>query len=132
MFLRKLKSTLFRNYARVIDFTDRIPGYDIRKSKISSAFGYLFFFIPLIFNEGEQFARFHCNQALLNLLLSTIFAVMLSMIPVVGWALLLLQELICICLAVRGVMLASAGKAVGIPFIGWITLVAYRLPGQHE
>ena len=122
---------LRRNYRWKVDFTDEIPVWDIQKSKPSAALGYLFFMIPMIFQDDRQFARFHCNQSILNLLLSTVMAIVWRMIPVVGPFLMLAQELICIFLAIRGMVLAARGRAVGIPLVGWITIVPYRLPGQE-
>lgn len=110
----------------ILDYTEEIPGYDIKKSRISAAFGYLCFFIPLTLHGDRQFARFHSNQALINLLLSTVGAVVLGMIPVAGPYLLLAQEAMCLVLAVRGVVLSLQGKARGIPLLGRIEIIAYR------
>ncbi len=112
-------------YMRTLDVTDRISEKDIQRSRISAACAYIFFFIPLIFQEDKHFARFHCNQALLNLLLSTVGAVLLSVIPYVGPFLLLAQELTCLGFAVRGMLLAMRGKAVGLPLVGRVTLLVY-------
>ena len=130
-FFRKLKNKLFGNYERVVDFTESIPARDIRASKVSAVFAYIFFFAPLVFCEDRQFGRFHANQALINLLLSTVGAVILSLIPYVGPFLVATQEVLCLVWAIRGMILAGRGKAISIPFVGWITLFAYRLPGQE-
>lgn len=129
-FFGKLKNKLFGNYKRVVDFTESIPAYDIRASKTAAAIGYVFFFVPLIFCGDRQFARFHANQSLLNLILSTVGAVVLSLIPYAGPFLMLLQEALSVVWMIRGIILSAQGKAVSIPFAGWVTLVAYRLPGQ--
>lgn len=42
----------------------------------------------------------------------------------------LVLELFCLFNTVRGIVLSLQGKAKGIPFIGWITVVPYRLLGQ--
>ncbi|NLK49297.1 MAG: hypothetical protein GX294_01460 [Candidatus Cloacimonetes bacterium] len=118
----------FRGYEKRLDFTRDINPVDIRASRWSAAAGYLFFFIPLIFHDDKKFARFHCNQSFLIFLMSTVLATLLSLIPFVGPILVALVEILCLTLAVRGVVLALRGKAVGIPLIGWITLVSYRFP----
>lgn len=129
-FFRKLKNKLFGNYERVVDFTESIPAHDVRASKVSAVFAYIFFFAPLVFCDDKQFGRFHANQSLLNLILSTIGAVVLSFIPYAGPFLMIAQEALCLVWMIRGMILAYRGKAVSIPFVGWITLLAYRLPGQ--
>lgn len=129
-FLAALRSKLFDKYEWKVDFTEWIPKYDIQSARISSALGYIFFLIPLLINEDRQFARFHCNQSLLNLILSTVVVICWGMIPGIGIYLMMLQMLVCVVIGIRGMVLALQGKAVGIPLVGWITLVAYRLPGQ--
>ena len=126
-FFKKTKEKLFGNYERVVDFTESIPAYDRKDSRVSAAFAYLLFFVPLVFAEDRQFARFHANQSLLNLILSTLGAVLLSFVPFVGPFLMAGQELLCLVWLVRGVVLALRGKAKSIPFVGWITLIAYRV-----
>ena len=126
-FFKNLKEKLFGNYERVVDFTESIPAYDRKDSRVSAAFAYLLFFVPLVFTEDRQFARFHANQSLVNLLLSTLGAVLLSFVPFVGPFLMAGQELLCLVWLVRGVVLALRGKAKSIPFVGWITLIAYRV-----
>ena len=43
---------------------------------------------------------------------------------------MILQELLCLIFAVRGMILSYQGKARSIPLVGWITILPYRLPGQ--
>lgn len=126
-FFKKAKEKLFGNYERVVDFTESIPAYDRNASKAAAAFAYLLFFVPLVFAEDRQFARFHANQSLLNLILSTLGAVILSFVPYIGPFLMIAQEVLCLLWLVRGVILSLQGKAKSIPFVGWITLIAYRL-----
>ena len=129
-FFKNTKEKLFGNYERVVDFSESIPAYDRKASTISAAFAYILFFVPLVFSEDRQFARFHANQSLLNLILSTVGAVLLSFIPYIGPVLMIGQEVLCAVWLVRGIVLALRGKAVSIPFVGWITLIPYRLPGE--
>lgn len=125
-----LRENVFSEYETVVDFTRHVREQDIKKSKVAAVLGYLIFFIPLVFADDLQFARFHCNQSILNLLLSTVGAVLWSFIPVVGPFLVLIQEIACFIFMIRGMILAARGKAVGIPLVGWITILPYRLPGQ--
>ena len=122
---KKIRDFLFSEYEWIVDCTELVTEDDIQKNRIYAAFGYLIFFIPLVFADNSPFARFHCNQAIINLLLSTIVAALLSLIPYVGVLLLIAQEILCIIFAVRGMVFALRKKAIGIPLVGWITLLKY-------
>ena len=125
-----LRKKLFGNYEWIVDFTAQIRPRDVKKAKVTSAIGYVFFFVPMIFHDDNQYARFHTNQALLNLALSTVAAVLLSLIPYVGPYLMAVQEALCLIWMIRGIVFALKGKAVSIPLVGWITILPYRYPGQ--
>ncbi len=129
-FLKSFWDMLFGNYEWIVDFTPSIRPKDIKKAKASAMIGYVFFFVPMIMNDDNQFARFHCNQSILNLALSTVIAVLLSVIPYIGPYLMALQEILCVIWMIRGMILAVKGKAVSIPLVGWITVLPYRYPGQ--
>ena len=129
-FLSRFKRRLFGSYEWIVDFTDQIPKYDVKKCRISSMLGYLCFFIPMTMHDDRQFARFHCNQSILNLILSTVVTVMWGMVPYVGPILMLLQELLCVIFMIRGMILSYKGVARGLPLVGWITIYPYRYPGQ--
>ena len=125
-----IKKRLFGNYEWIVDFTDVIPKYDVKKCRISAMLGYLCFFIPMTMHDDRQFARFHANQSILNLIMSTVITVIWGMIPYVGIYLMILQELLCIIFTIRGMVLSYQGKARSIPLVGWITIYPYRYPGQ--
>ena len=116
-----------------LDFTDEIRRRDKSKlARISCALGYLAFFIPTIMLDDNQFGQFHANQSLLNLILFVTGAMMVGfgITSYLVIAISLLIELFCLFNTVRGIVLSLQGKAKGIPFFGWITLVPYRLLGQ--
>ena len=127
---KSLWNRLFGNYEWIVDFTGSIKPRDVKKAKVSSIIGYVFFFVPMIMHEDNQFARFHCNQSLINLALSTSVAVLLSLIPYIGPYLMAVQEVLCVIWMIRGMILAAKGRAISIPLVGWITILPYRYPGQ--
>ena len=130
-FFQDLIQRFRENFVWVLDFTEYIRRRDkTRLAKISSAIGYLFFFVPTIMLENNQFGQFHANQSLLNLILSVVGGTVLTFIPYVGIWLALLMEVFCLFNLVRGIVLSLQGKAKGIPVFGQITVIAYRLPGQ--
>lgn len=119
-----------RHFTWVLDFTDYLVPSDVRKTRVLSAVGYVLFFVPLVFHGDSQNARFHVNQSVLNLVLSTLGVVLLGLIPYVGPFLMLAQLALSVIWAIRGIVLALQGKARGIPLVGRFTIFAYRLPGQ--
>ena len=129
-FLRSVRDKLFGNYEWIVDFTGSIRPRDVKKARVSSIIGYIFFFVPMIMHDDNQFARFHCNQSILNLALSTVVSVLLSLIPYIGPYLMALQEILCVIWMIRGMIYAGKGKAISIPLVGWITILPYRYPGQ--
>lgn len=116
-----------------LDFTDEIRRRDKSKlAKICCALGYLFFFIPTIMLDDNQFGQFHANQSLLNLILFVGAGILVGFFvtsQAVLWIALVLN-LFCLFNTIRGIVLSLQGKAKGIPFLGWITVVPYRLIGQ--
>jgi len=124
---------IFSKEALFLDFTDRIRRRDNnRMARICSALGYLFFFIPTVMLDDNQFGQFHANQSLLNLFLFVLGGVMIGLgiaSQAILWAAMAL-ETFCLFNSIRGIILSLQGKAKGIPLFGWITLIAYRLPGQ--
>ena len=130
-FFQKFAKTFRDNFVWVLDFSEYIRRKDkTRLAKISSALGYLFFFVPTIMLEDNQLGQFHANQGLLNLILSVVGGTVLTFIPYVGVWLALLMEVFCLFNVVRGIVLSLQGKAKGIPIFGQITIIDYRLPGQ--
>ena len=130
-FFQNLIRRFRENFVWILDFSEYIRRKDKTKlARISSAIGYLFFFVPTIMLDDNQLGQFHANQSLLNLILSVVGGTVLSMIPVVGMWLFLLMQLFCIFNGIRGIVLSLQGKAKGIPVFGQITIIAYRLPGQ--
>ena len=82
--------------------------------------------------DDNQFGQFHANQSLLNLILFVGAGILVGFFvtsQVVLWIALVLN-LFCLFNTIRGIVLSLQGKAKGIPFLGWITVVPYRLIGQ--
>lgn len=114
------------NKMRKNDLTEEFSKSDVKGCCVTAALGYLCFLIPLLFDEDKQFARFHCNQSLINFLMATVVTVLLSFVPVAGPFLVILQQMICLVVVVRGIILSCRGRAMRIPLVGKITLIAYK------
>ncbi len=95
------------------------------QARISSAIGYLFFFVPLIMHPESKFARYHCNQGLILLILQTLGGVGLAAVPKVGPFLSLALTFFCLVCMVRGIILALQGKAKRIPLFGKLVIVEF-------
>ncbi len=95
------------------------------QARIASAIGYLFFFVPIVMHPESKFARYHCNQGLILLILELVGIGGLAGIPKVGPYLSLLCLLFCLFCTIRGIVLALQGKAKRIPFFGKLVIVEF-------
>ncbi len=88
---------------------------DIDSNRFLAALSYLWilFLIPLIFSKHSEYAKFHAKQGLV-LFLSEIVGTFLYWIPLFGQLLLLAL----IFATLVGFIMAFAGKAYSLPFIG--------------
>ncbi len=92
---------------------------DIKKVKAVSAISYLIFFLPLLTNPESKFAKFHANQALLLLITSLAVNVVGTIIPILGWFLILpLGFIFVLVLFIMGIVNALNGKMQRLPLIG--------------
>ena len=95
------------------------------RARISSAIGYLFFFVPIIMHPESKFARYHCNQGLILLMLEFLGIIGLAGIPRIGAYLSFLCLLFCLISLIRGVILALLGRAKRIPFFGRLVIIEF-------
>jgi len=101
---------------------------DIEKNKLLAIVGYIvpiLFFVPLI-TEGKNspFARFHANQQLVLLIVAIAVNIAGTMIPFIGWILILPVGVVAvIVLAVLGILNASRGEMKRLPVIGGAELI---------
>ena len=95
------------------------------QARISSAIGYLFFFVPIIMHPESKFARYHCNQGLILLIIEFLGILGLAEIPKIGGYLSLLCLLFCLVCFFRGIILALRGMAKRIPFFGKLVIVDF-------
>ncbi len=95
------------------------------RARISSAIGYLFFFVPIVMHPESKFARYHCNQGLILLMLEFLGIAGLAEIPKAGPYLSLFCLLFCLVCLIRGIILALQGKAKRIPLFGKLVIVDF-------
>jgi len=97
---------------------------DVEKNKMLAIIGYILpilFFVPLI-NEASkdsQFARFHSNQQLILLIAWIVVDIVGTVIPLIGWFLLLpIGSIFLVIVAIMGIVNAAKGEMKEMPLIG--------------
>ncbi|EKE10811.1 MAG: hypothetical protein ACD_15C00195G0002 [uncultured bacterium] len=101
---------------------------DAEDNKAMAIIGYILpilFFIPLVTDaKNSPFAKFHANQQL-NLLLAAIAVnVVGTIIPILGWFIILpLGTLALFVIAVLGIINAARGEKKALPIIGGFSLI---------
>lgn len=112
------------NKAQQAPTEPKVNSADAEKNKAMAIVGYIIpilFFIPLLSEETKKspFAKFHANQQL-NLLLAAIAVnVVGTLIPILGWFIILpLGSLLLIVLAIMGIINGAKGAMKKLPIIG--------------
>lgn len=101
---------------------------DVEKNKVMAVVGYILpilFFVPLVSEaKNSPFAKFHANQQL-NLLLAAIAVnVVGTIIPILGWFIILpLGGLAVLVIAIIGIIGAAKGEMKKLPVIGGFELI---------
>jgi uncharacterized membrane protein len=101
---------------------------DAEKNKAMAIIGYIIpilFFIPLVTEaKNSPFAKFHANQQL-NLLLAAIAVnVVGTIIPFLGWFIILpLGSILIIVLAIMGIINSAKGEMKKLPIVGGFELI---------
>lgn len=104
--------------------SDQMDVTDVENNKIMGVLAYLLFFLPLIFAKESKFAMYHANQGLLLFLFVVAVNIVGSIIPVIGWFLILpIGNLMAIIFAVLGIINAAKGVAKKLPLIGGFNLI---------
>ncbi|MBO4407433.1 MAG: hypothetical protein J5849_07000 [Clostridia bacterium] len=113
------------------DTTSSFKKEDVEKNKTLSILAYLSWLvlIPLFAAKDSPFARFHCNQGIVLAIAEIAVGLvlgLLGMIPYVGWVFTILGSLVglvCLLLAVFGIVNAANGKAKELPLVGGIRIL---------
>lgn len=108
------------------DTTAEYDPADIEANKVMGILAYLSWFVivPLIGANKSKFARFHCNQGLvlaISEIIVLVFIKILSRLPLIGWLIAIVGDfvgLVCIIMALLGIVNAASGKAKELPIIG--------------
>ena len=101
------------------DYTSQFDPADIEANKVMAFLGYILFLIPMLAAKESRFAQFHANQGLLLLLAGIIVGTAGSIIPVLGWFLILPIGCVAVAiLGIIGILDALGSKAKDLSLIG--------------
>ncbi len=110
---------------RNTDHTRKFDAQDIADNKwlsIFCYFGVLMMIFALIAKPDSKFIKFHANQALILQLLS-IAAVIVAIIPILGWIASLAATIYGIVCVILGIINCCKGRAKELPLIGVISII---------
>ncbi|PYI55705.1 DUF4870 domain-containing protein [Paenibacillus flagellatus] len=96
---------------------------DIEQNKGMAILAYLLFFVPLLAAKESPYARYHANQGFLLFLVALVANVVLGIIPIIGWLLLPVVNLVIVAFVVLGMVRAASGQKKPLPFIGDFKLI---------
>lgn len=110
-----------------IEETPAADASDVEQNKPMAIIGYLIpilFFIPMLSEKKSPFGMFHAKQQL-NLLLSAIVVnIVGSIIPILGWFIILpIGSIVLIVLAIMGIINAAKGEMKQLPIIGGFQII---------
>ncbi|WP_017185048.1 DUF4870 domain-containing protein [Alkalibacillus haloalkaliphilus] len=98
---------------------DQVSIEDAHKNKGLGIVAYIIFFIPLLVAKESKFAIYHANQGLLLLLTAIIINTAGTLIPIIGWLLILpIGNLFVFILLLIGILNAAKGEMAPLPVIG--------------
>ncbi|GEL76382.1 hypothetical protein TMU01_06170 [Tenuibacillus multivorans] len=92
---------------------------DAEENKGLGVVAYIIFFLPLLVAKESKFAMYHANQGLMLLITAVIINVVGTIIPIIGWILILpLGNLFIFILWLIGIINAAKGEMKPLPLIG--------------
>ena len=106
------------------DYTAQFAPADIEANKIMAVIAYILFLIPLLAAKESPYAKYHTNQGLLVCLAAIAVSIVGSIIPILGWFIILpIGSIIVAVLGIIGIINAWKGTAKDLPIIGKIRII---------
>ncbi|WP_226584092.1 hypothetical protein [Halobacillus litoralis] len=103
---------------------------DIEQNKVVGILSYIIFFLPLLIAKESKFAMYHANQGLLLLLLAIAINAIGTIVPILGWLIVLpVGNLLLLALFIIGLINSSKGEMKPLPLIGKYTII--KLPESN-
>ncbi|MFZ2975948.1 MAG: DUF4870 domain-containing protein [Candidatus Moraniibacteriota bacterium] len=113
-----------KNEEQKIQEAPKTGSSDVEKNKLMAIVGYIIpilFFIPLLNEESKKspFAKFHANQQLVLLISAIAVNIVGTLIPILGWFIILpIGSIIIFVVAIMGIINAAKGEMKKLPIIG--------------
>ena len=121
MILMKLDKANYRENISV-----RFDRETSEHARISSALGYLFFFIPLTMHPESKFALYHANQGMILFIWMSVGMMIASLVPYAGPVLVIPMIVFGLVSALRGILVALRCEAKHILLIGKFIVIEYE------
>ncbi|MGD8189292.1 hypothetical protein ACQCN2_04745 [Brevibacillus ginsengisoli] len=97
---------------------------DVEKNKVIALLSYIIFFLPYLAAKDSPFAMYHANQGLILLLTSLVLNFVGSIIPVLGWFIIIpFGNLAILVFLILGILNAVNGQMKPLPLIGKFQLI---------
>jgi uncharacterized membrane protein len=106
--------------------TDNAGGMsDAQQNKGIAMLSYIIFFLPLLSQAKKSaFAMYHANQGLLVLLFALAVNIIGSIIPILGWFIILpIGNIMTLVFIIIGIINASKGLMKPLPLIGTFSTI---------
>lgn len=121
------------DFTKTQDLTGSFDGGDIESNKTMAILAYLsiLVLVPLFTARNSKFAMFHVNQGIVLAIVEVVIGAVMGVlvwIPFVGMIVSIvggLVGLVCLVLAIWGIINAANGQAKKLPVIGNIVLFKY-------
>ena len=97
---------------------------DVEKNKVIALLSYIIFFLPYLAAKDSPFAMYHANQGLILLLTSLVLNFVGSVIPILGWFIIIpFGNLAILVYLILGILNALNGQMKPLPLIGKFQLI---------
>jgi uncharacterized membrane protein len=100
---------------------------DVEQNKVMAIVGYIIpilFFVPMLSEKKSPFGMYHANQQLSLLIAAIIVQIVGTVIPILGWFIILpLGMIAVVVLAILGIVNAAKGETKSLPIIGGFSII---------
>ena len=116
---QEFKDKAYDAFVNTPDTTAEYTQEDINANKIFAVLAYfgILFLVPLLAAPNSKFAKFHANQGLV-LFISCLIVSVICAIPILGWIVGGIGEIVVLIFAIIGIVNAAQGQAKELPVIG--------------
>ena len=100
---------------------------DAEQNKVMAIVGYiipLLFFVPMLAEKKSPFGMFHANQQLALLITAILVQIVGTVIPILGWFIILPLGMIAVVVfAIMGIINSAKGEMKELPLIGGFSII---------